>query len=55
MLRRLSRLLAAHRDDLLVWSGVALLAIAGSSFHWTLGIVVLGVFLVADGVLGGER
>lgn len=47
--------LAALRDDFLVWTGVGLLAVAAAQIHAAIAVGLVGLALVADGLLGGRR
>ncbi len=52
---KLRAFLAAIRDDVLVWSGIALIAWTIAQFHAPLAVGLVGVALVLDGLFGGRR
>jgi len=55
MLADIRARLVAVRDDLLVWIGVGLLAVAVSQIHVAIAVALVGLALITDGLLGGRR
>lgn len=47
--------LAALRDDLFVWAGIGLLAVAAAQIHVTIAVGLVGLALILDGLFGRRR